>query len=225
MNAPVESTPVDRLYQESVAILDVLRQREEEVSLQLAAADNFRKGLLLGAASYFESRVCRTVLDFVSQTANRSILVEQLVRNKAIARQYHTWFQWERRNANQFFALFGEQFKTTMSDRVKNSDELQNSVEAFLEIGNQRNCLIHQDYATFPLDKTLDEIYALYKSALLFVQTLPGALRESDRTLRPPISFDDIQTRAYFISEARCRAGAVPDPVADWHQAERELNC
>ena len=106
--------------------------------------------------------------------------MENFVRNKAIARQYHTWFEWTEKNANKFFALFGSEFKSAMSGRIKDSEELRLSVQSFLEVGNERNRLVHQDYATFQMEKTLDEIYALYKGALKFVEMLPIALREHD---------------------------------------------
>jgi hypothetical protein len=64
--------------------------------------------------------------------------------------------------------------------RVKESDRLRSSVQAFLEVGNERNKLVHQDFATFSMEKTLDEIYGLYQNALVFVDFLPLALRESD---------------------------------------------
>ena len=130
--------------------------------------------------SYFEHQVCGCMLDFVRHRSGGSFLLENFVRNKAIARQYHTWFKWDDSNANQFYSLFGAEFRTAMSDQVRESDELRASVKAFLEIGNERNRLIHQDYATFPLDKTLDEIYSLYQRALMFVERLPSALRDCD---------------------------------------------
>jgi hypothetical protein len=142
--------------------------------------DHFRKGLLLAAASYFESRVCNAVLDFVRARANGSPLVENFVRNKAIARQYHSWFSWEARNANQFFGLFGSQFKALMETRVRGSLDMQGAVRAFLELGNERNRLVHENYATFSMEKTLDEIYELYGRAIAFVDFLPGAFNDSD---------------------------------------------
>lgn len=100
------------------------------------------------------------------------------VKNKAVSRQYHTWFKWDDSNANQFFGLFGSEFKQMMTDRVKASDELRISIRAFLEVGNERNKLVHQDYASFALEKTLDEIYSLYRQALNFVEGLGLHLRE-----------------------------------------------
>jgi hypothetical protein len=37
---------------------------------------------------------------------------------------------------------------------------LAEAVEAFMAIGSERNRLVHQDYASFPVEKTLDEIYS-----------------------------------------------------------------
>jgi hypothetical protein len=171
-------TPVDRLYEESSSVIAALGR--DEPSLAIAAGDNFRKTLVLAAASYFEYRISTSVLEFVHERANGNGLVVGFVKNKAIARQYHTWFQWEETNANQFFGLFGSPFKQMMGERVKASEELRASIRAFLEVGNERNKLIHQDFASFALEKTLDEIYALYRHSLLFIDGLATHLRECE---------------------------------------------
>ena len=176
-------TPVDRLYQEALAVVGNL-EKQLEVSLHVAAADNLRKSLLLAAASHFEHRVTSASAEFVREAARGSVLVEQFVRNKAIARQYHTWFKWDDNNANQFFGFFGQAFKTAMAERLKARDDLRLSVKAFLELGNERNKLVHQDYASFALEKTMDEIYRLYRDSVLFVDDLPVALRECDSATR-----------------------------------------
>lgn len=149
-----------------------------EPSLSVAASDNFRKSLVLASASYFEHRVSTCVETFVHERASGATLVVAFVRNKAISRQYHTWFKWDENNANQFFGLFGSDFKQMMQERVKASDELRTSIRSFLEIGNERNKMIHQDFASFPLEKTLEEIYSLYNQALYFVDSLPTHMRE-----------------------------------------------
>ena len=181
MSAP---TAIDRLYSEAVAIVHIL-ELAPEISLQVAAADHFRKALLLASASYFEQRVCNCVLEFVRERAWGSVLVENFVRNKAVARQYHTWFAWDAANANQFFGLFGAGFRSKMIEQASASEPMRLPVAAFLELGNERNRLVHQNYATFPMEKTLDEIYLLYRRALTFVDLLPTALRDADRDLPP----------------------------------------
>lgn len=171
-----EQTPIDRLYTEAVATLLVL-EKNSEWSLQVAAADHFRKALLLASASYFEDHVCSSVVTFVREQS-KTILIENFVRNKAVERQYHTWFAWDRKNANQFFGLFGKDFRAMMEDRVRREPELQLAVVAFLELGNERNLLVHENYATFSMEKTLDEVYSLYQRALPFITTIPSALKE-----------------------------------------------
>jgi hypothetical protein len=174
-----DETAVDRLYKEAFSVIKALEEKAE-LSLQVAAADNLRKSLLLAAASHFEHRVSTVVLEFVRERAKGSVLVEQFVRNRAIARQYHTWFNWNEGNANQFFGLFGAGFRTLMCERVKERDQLRDSIRAFLELGNERNRLVHEDYASFQMEKTIDEVFILYKTGRLFVEELPVVLRECD---------------------------------------------
>ena len=66
-----------------------------------------------------------------------------------------------------------------MITAVKTDDQLDISVKAFLEIGRERNRLVHQDYGTFTLEKTADEIYKLYQAALTFVEVLPARFRHA----------------------------------------------
>lgn len=168
-------TSVDRLYGESSSVIQAL---QAEPSLAIAAGDNFRKSLVLAAASYFEHQVSSCVLSFVHERTNGSSCITSLVKNKAVSRQYHTWFKWDDSNANQFFGLFGPEFRQHMAEKVRASESLRTAIQAFLELGNERNKLAHQDFASFALEKTLDEIYALYKQALPFVQGLGNFLRE-----------------------------------------------
>lgn len=172
-----DATPVDRLYNEYSGILALAAG---EPSLGVAAGDSLRKALLLAAASYFEYRVCQCVTAYVHEVAGGNGLVVGLVQNKAISRQYHTWFDWDRTNANSFFGLFGPAFKQMMEERVRASDTLRESIRAFLEVGNERNKLIHQDFASFALTKTLDEIYDLYVLSMVFVEGLGDCFRECE---------------------------------------------
>ncbi len=175
------ATPVDRLYEESSSVISALGVGQP--SLAVAAGDIFRKALVLAAASYFEHRVSTCVLDFIEECANGNSLVLGFVKNKAVSRQYHTWFKWDETNANQFFGLFGSPFKQMMNERTKGSNDLRLSISAFLEIGNERNKLAHQDFASFSLEKTLDEIYTLYQKSLMFVDGLAIHLRDCGRLI------------------------------------------
>jgi hypothetical protein len=124
--------------------------------------------------------VTTDVTAFVAEKAGTSAAVVAFFQNKAVKRQYHTWFGWEDSHANTFFGLFGAEFKSKAQKRAKESEALSTSIRAFLEVGNERNKMVHQDFATFALEKTVDEIYQLYLRALPFVDGLGQLLRECD---------------------------------------------
>lgn len=173
----MSGTSVDRIYGDIDQLLTLL-SNSGEISLRNSADDTYRKSLLLSIASYFETTLSKAVLDFVEeQTCNKHIVVS-LVKAKVISRQYHTWFDWNGNNANSFFSLFGSDFKASAAEAVKQNQELEASVKIFLELGRDRNRLVHQDYGSFPLEKTSNEIYQGYQSALLFVNWVPRALRK-----------------------------------------------
>lgn len=171
------SNVVDRLHQEFEELLAILK-KAEELSLLSTADDTFRKSLLLSAASCFEHRLSQAVEGFVRHISRSNPLVTSFVKNKAISRQYHTWFDWEKNNANKFYGLFGDEFLTYMKARIREDQELEKSVQAFLELGRDRNRLVHQDYGNFTLEKTSAEIYELYSRAVVFVDCMPLLLRE-----------------------------------------------
>ncbi len=172
------ASAVDRLYTESKSIISALPAHE--ISLHNSAGDLFRKTLVLAAASYFENRVTGIVMSYVEECSANSPKIVSIVRTKAVARQYHTWFSWKdgAKGVNTFHAMFGDEFKSKMTLRLRSVAELLTGASAFIEIGNDRNLMIHQDFATFSFDKTLEEIFSTYKKALVFVNDLETALRE-----------------------------------------------
>ena len=64
-----------------------------------------------------------------------------------------------------------------MERHVAADADLRTAVSSFVEIGRDRNRLIHQDYGSFLLEKTADEIYDAYTRALIFVDGMPTFLR------------------------------------------------
>lgn len=168
-------TIVDRLHEEFQAIIGHL-DRGAEPSLRSAADENFRKALLLAAASYFETRVVDSITVFVRGTPPAHELAAEFIRRKALNRQFHTLFDWDRNNANKFFGYFGERFREFMEGELKTDSALADGVGAFMEIGRERNRLVHQNYAAFPLEKTTEEIYELYQHARVFVDGLQSKL-------------------------------------------------
>lgn len=176
-SVPDSQTVVDKLYNDFndlVAFLDEGR----EISLRSTADENFRKTLLLTVASYFEHRITEDLSVFFDEYSSQNELIGSFLRNKAIYRQYHTLFSWKDTNANAFFGLFGEVFKQYMREEVRSDIALNQAVKAFLELGLDRNRLVHGNFGSFALEKTSKEIFDQYRQALVFVEAMPKYLRK-----------------------------------------------
>ena len=171
------ATIVDRLQGEFSEILDFLKQGHE-ISLHNVADENLKKTLLIASASYFEQRLTEEVNRFAEEVTAKDHALTYLVKNKAVSRQYHSWFDWEKSNANKFFALFGPDFRNCMEREVKTDNELKSSIRAFLEIGLERNRLAHQNFGSYSLEKQSEEVYELHKTAMRFVEWFPSAIRK-----------------------------------------------
>ena len=171
------STIVDVLHQEIAELLAFL-DAANEVSLRNTVDGNFRKALLLAAASNYEKRVTEGVVTFVREVTAQDHVVAWLVVRRVVARQYHTWFDWSRANANQFFSMFGQSFSRHVQSVINDDDGLSSSVRAFMEIGRDRNRMVHDDFGSFSLEKTSEEIYETYRIGSRFVDWVPQALRE-----------------------------------------------
>ncbi len=62
-----------------------------------------------------------------------------------------------------------QNLKKTISEEIKSSDELSKQISSFLEIGAERNKMVHQNFLEYQLEKTFDEIVKLHKEALNFI--------------------------------------------------------
>lgn len=171
------STAIDRLYQEHKQLVQFLEQ-ENQLSLIVTVDESFRKSLTLAAASYFEVRTREYVVAYIEEVTQHNSRVVSFAKAKGVERQYHTYFDWKKRKAAPFFALFGSEFKTYIEAVIRNDSRLSESIDAFLELGELRNMLAHQDYAVFTMEKTVDDIYALYNKGLYFTEVMPTKLRE-----------------------------------------------
>jgi len=168
----VAKTAIDTYYDRGKALLEYLAGNNE-TSFQNQVESDLRKSLLLSIASYFESQIKATIEGLVSNSTNGAEVLLSFVKSTAIERQYHTYFDWNAKNANKFFKLFGQGFGEYMREKVKADRELSEAITAFLELGQDRNRLVHDNYVAFPLEKTAAEIYKTYESALRFVEELP----------------------------------------------------
>lgn len=171
---------IDRLYADHQALTQYL-SGQTEPSFSGMVDDDFRKLLALSVASLFEHTITDAILKFCEIKAAGDPGLFCLVRMKAVERQYATYFDWNGKTANTFFKLFGDTLGVSMKNDVKNSPELKAGCDAFLELGYVRNCLVHQNFASFAFEKTAEEVYREYKLALRFVEYVVGRLCEQGR--------------------------------------------
>lgn len=169
------TTVIDVMYQDFSALIAML-DRAGEVSLRSMIDSTFKKTLALSAASFFEDEIRRILLALFADRSANDALLSNFLRNKAIERQYHTFFEWRGNNANTFFSLFGEDFKDSASQDVKQNSALAEAVGAFVNLGNTRNELAHLNFASFALDATAEEVYRQYQTAFMFVSYLEKKL-------------------------------------------------
>lgn len=171
-----ETTIIDQQYENGSLLVEFLKE-QHQLTFYTEAENNFRKTILLSAASFFEKEISDTIINFAKSHTNDNDLIVSFIKQKAVSRQYHTYFDWEKAtNANKFFGMFGEDFKSRMTQQVKEDGNLNDSIRSFLEIGQERNKMVHQNFAEIVIDKTADEIYKLYQSSLLFINTIKKEL-------------------------------------------------
>lgn len=165
---------VESLFQDT-AELDKFLMTNNEPSLRVIVDSNLRKSILLASASFFEGEIMELIEKYArSCTSDERIIC--FIKNKALSRQYHTLFDWKKKNCNSFLGLFGDDFKKTFGEKVSEDENLEKSIRDFLEIGNERNRLVHQNFGSYSMEKTADEIHELHVSAKLFLRQLEKEL-------------------------------------------------
>jgi hypothetical protein len=169
---------VDSLKGDHDAIVQFLREQGEP-SFVIAMESTASKVLLLAGASHLEQELQQVLSDFYHEVTHGNPRAVEFVNNKAVRRQFHTFFNWDANNANQFFGLFGTEFKNLVLQLLTQDVELEGNIRSFVQLGALRNQLVHQNYAAFRLDKTADEVFRLYQSAQEFVRRLPKLLRQT----------------------------------------------
>jgi hypothetical protein len=167
-------TPVEELKQHYDDLLQFL---VPQPSLAISTRVVLAKALLLAGASELETDVTRAITEYFDEVTSSNRDATQFVVQKALNRQYHAMFNWNGTNANMFFALFGPDFKTFATERVRVDKQLSECIKGFLQLGRERNLLVHGNFAAYSLSLTVEEIINLYNSAAGFRDRLPGLLR------------------------------------------------
>lgn len=166
---------IQQIYSRNSQIAEFLG-KAGEVTFESDVRDMFRKNLVLSMASYFENEIKKIILDFVRENIP-SELICNFVKSKAIERQYHTFFDWDKNNANSFLGLFGQEFKEKCKKRISSDGTLDDGIKAFLEIGRTRNNLVHLNFSNYELNKSDKEYLELYLSAEKVLEFLREQLK------------------------------------------------
>ncbi len=176
------SNRVEELLRDHRELVEYL-ESGNSLLLRDRAESAFAKTLLIAAASYFEGRLTQMIIDLYLEMTQGVEELAEFVKRQAIGRRFAQLFQWGSdespgRNANSFYILFGDGFSAHMKQRVQDNRDFDESVKAFLEIGNLRNQMVHENYADFQLNKTVEDVYSLYTRAARFVDKFPDAIRQ-----------------------------------------------
>jgi hypothetical protein len=166
--------PIKSMYKEYLKFSEYLRNNGQ-VSYLTVFDTHIRKSIIVSSASYLESQVQIVILEILEHNLANDAL-KSFVKNKAVERQYHTYFNWKQnsvnKNINQFLGLFGEEFKLNMLKKIKEQGQLQDSINAFIEIGALRNLLVHENFVEFTVEKTPQELYEMFEKAELLIDFL-----------------------------------------------------
>lgn len=168
------SAKIKSLYAEYVDLIEFCKS-SDQVSFEMYINNTYKKSLLLSAASYFEVIITKTIHDFIDGKSRKNPEIVAFVDNKAMKRQYHTFFNWDGNNANRFFGLFGEAFKRRAREEIQ-TKELGEAEAAFMAIGRERNRLVHQNYIEVQINDTFEEIWNKYEKACDFVELIAQLL-------------------------------------------------
>ena len=159
---------IDSYFSQHKELSDFLMENQE-ISLKSDADRRFAKVLVLACASYFEERIISALSSYSNALLNGDEKISSLLKMKAFERQYHSLFDWKENNANRFFSHFGEGIKKQHKEDVSQDDEIKDSEKMFMNLGRMRNVLVHSNFAVAPIDETHEEIYAMFKGAMRFV--------------------------------------------------------
>jgi len=171
------ATDIETFYASHKAVVDFLIANKQP-SFASDTNNNFRRSLILAIASSFEHEITEIVAQIPHVHAQGNPMVVGLIEQKVIPRQYHTYFDWDKKNANKFFAMFGGGYAELAKTRVGADEGLDQAVKNFLALGDTRNRLVHLDYVNFDIEKSPHDIIAMFRSAQKFVTFLRVTLLE-----------------------------------------------
>ncbi|KAA8885088.1 hypothetical protein F3087_30045 [Nocardia colli] len=164
--------PVRSLYEDYRGLVEDLKDRSPS---GLAALNRtYHKVILVAAASSLENQVKRVIESMFREHGRDELSF--FVADRVMSRGYHQLFDWNNEKAKILFSSFGPGCAKLFEQTLKNDNEFNKEHFAFMRLGKLRNMLVHRDYATYALDETPDELYELYRLAVLFPGRFEGII-------------------------------------------------
>lgn len=174
----MESERIERQYQDSQELYNYLLGKGE-ISFATYIDNVYKKVLVLSAASYFESKISELISKYAAKASGSDKRIVKLIESKVIERQYHTLFDWKANNTNTFWKLFGEETKESVRQKINGDEKLKTAEQCFIDLGRQRNLLVHENFAEFDVNITVEEIYKKYCKACNFISLIETVLDPS----------------------------------------------
>ncbi|MGI9250178.1 MAG: HEPN domain-containing protein [Pseudohongiellaceae bacterium] len=165
---------LERLFQ---MYHEVLKETDEILPVGLLLQETLLKTIVISVASHLERMTIITIRNLVGTlVGHQGQIIENFVYNKMLDRNFHSLFQWDKRQANKFYSYFSgsnkdeANFTEFMKGKVRKDSDFNEAVESFLELGEQRNNLVHNDLASAQLDNiTIEDIERKYQAAQGFL--------------------------------------------------------
>jgi hypothetical protein len=170
-------SPVNSLYTYASSIISSL-VRDNLIGDASFASMFFSKSLVLCCSSYFESVLTELIEYQVNIRKNECCPAYNFARSKGILKQYHSWFDWEAKNINKFLSLFGHDFKIAARNLIDRSERLRAAETSFMYIGALRNQLVHNNFASFSIDDSMDDVFRKFQEASELVEALKHVFQE-----------------------------------------------
>lgn len=172
---------MDKRIEELIKNYNEIRQyllSQGQVSYVSDINTYYKKILVFSCASLFENEICSTIYEISKSSC--PIAIAEFIRNKAIERQYHTYFNWREQKTssiNGFLGLWGDDFKNAFLAIIKSDEKIADGIKAFINIGNERNLMAHENFIEYNSENSFENIQTLYEQADYFVQTLLNSLK------------------------------------------------
>lgn len=172
----MDSTPtIDRVFEEIKAVRSLVEQAESGSDLVSYDALS-SKIIIVSSASYFEGVIVRLILELSAEMGAHAVVIS-FIHRQGLDKKFHQLFSWKEKSMNNFFKLFGEAAKKHLIEKSRQSD-IEQAIQDFLYIGQQRNYLVHNNFAGHSLDCTPDEAWTRHKSAARFTGWLKSTLTD-----------------------------------------------